>query len=229
MKMATRNLEFASLLGGYDPTTPAPPKKAPARAPQTNRAAAGPSSKPANVQSTKASPSKTGKTSAPEDAIILYSDEEDDPPPPKNKGKAAAADPPPVPANGKTTVKRKAKGKGDSVQKDDEDAMEVDDVQTVEPQPAKADARPKPRPIARPQNKTQTRPHHDNSQNEALERENARLRKQLEEVHPLVIQTASRTYGDCNRSPHIETNWRSRCKKPCKYGKQNQSKSCRSA
>ncbi|EKM55052.1 uncharacterized protein PHACADRAFT_208581 [Phanerochaete carnosa HHB-10118-sp] len=60
--------------------------------------------------------------------------------------------------------------------------MEVDGVQVVEPQRTKAEPRPKPRPVAKPPNKAQTRPSRENATNEALERENARLRKQLEEV-----------------------------------------------
>ncbi|GJE96444.1 hypothetical protein PsYK624_126410 [Phanerochaete sordida] len=170
-------------LGGYDPTTPAPPKKAPARSQPAGRAAAGPSAKLTATQTAKASSSKGAKNSTPDEAIILYSDDDAAPPPPKNKGKAPASSAPPA-TNGKVTNASKAKGKAkaDIVQNEVADAMEVDDVQMVEKHQQKADPRPKARPAAKPPNKPQTRPPRENTANDALERENARLRKQLEEV-----------------------------------------------
>lgn len=163
---------------------------------------AGPSSKPAATSNAKASSSKTGKAgksgkavSVPEDAIILYSEEETEaepeapPPLPKNKAKAAAPSGPAAKAKAKTATTGKGKAKEDSVVQETEDAMEVDELQAEDPPPP---TRPKqPRPAAKPPQKAQTRPQRDNAAHEALERENARLKKSLEDVRR--VSSASRT------------------------------------
>jgi hypothetical protein len=76
--------------------------------------------------------------------------------------------------------KGKGKAKEDYVVEDVGDDMEVDEIQVAEANPA---VRPKPiRPAAKPPQRAQTRPKRENSSQEALERENARLKRALEDV-----------------------------------------------
>ena len=137
------------------------------------------SSKSANTQAAKASSSKNNK----DEAIILYSEEEDaDPAPPavRNKAKPAAA-PAASQPNGKV-AKGKGKSKETAPPQDVVEPMEVDEAPAANsPEPARPKAHPAAKAPSKPQ--PQTRPKAGESDKAiALERENARLKKRLEEV-----------------------------------------------
>lgn len=159
------------------------------------------SSKSANTQSAKASSSSKNNK---DEAIILYSEGEDAdpvPPPVRNKTKPTAipvaqtkpAVGPVAQANGKV-AKGKGKTKETAPQQDVVEPMDVDDAPTANsPEPA---TRPKPRPAAKVPSKPhpQTRPKAGDSEKMvALEKENARLKKRLDDltaIHETTVKQA---------------------------------------